>query len=86
LSSPVSFSLFCFVSLLYSSIIFLFSLVLSFWSSQNVPLSVSLFLFFSKSFSLNKTPSYVPYFVRLCIFSQNLPHLFSFLFFSFSSL
>jgi len=37
--------------------------------------------FFSKSFSLNKTPSYVPYFVRLCIFSQNLPHLFSFLFF-----
>ena len=50
LSSPISFSLFCSVSLLYSSTIFLFSLVLSFWSSQNVPPFISLFLFFFKIF------------------------------------
>jgi hypothetical protein len=39
------------------------------------PLLSPCFFFFSKSFSLNKTPSYVPRFVRLCIFSQNVPHL-----------
>jgi hypothetical protein len=42
------------------------------------PLLFPCFFFFSKSFSLNKTPSYVPRFVRLCIFSQNVPHLFLF--------